>query len=63
MRALATGLLTFLILIQSSMPHAQGWGQGNKPTSVFLSWEHGRETLTHAGTLQQPMQQAQGSDN
>jgi hypothetical protein len=31
MRALATGLLTFLILIQSSMPHAQGWNSAVTP--------------------------------
>src|SRR6516164_1104085 len=31
MRALATGLLTFLIFIQSSMPHAQGWNSAVTP--------------------------------
>jgi hypothetical protein len=31
MRALATGLLTFLILIQSSMSHAQGWNSAVTP--------------------------------
>jgi hypothetical protein len=31
MRALATGLLTFLILIHSSMSHAQGWNSAVTP--------------------------------
>jgi hypothetical protein len=31
MRALATGLLTFLLLIQTSMLHAQGWNSAVTP--------------------------------
>jgi len=31
MRALATGLLTFLIFIQSSISHAQGWNSAVTP--------------------------------